>query len=108
MTQRTAQQNRALHLYLTQVATVLAEQGQTMQLVLAQTADVYPTQALLKESVLRPIVRAAFGKESTTQLDPHELTELGEMLGQFFAGLGVSVPWPSEFSRAVERGDYDR
>lgn len=95
---RTANQNRALHLYLELVADTLDKEGHTLQDVVAQIkrAEIRPTKENLKEVVWRPLQQAIYNKESTTQLETHEVDRVYETmnkwLGQQFE---IHVPFPS-------------
>lgn len=97
--QRTGQQNRALHLYLTMVAHELQNQGQTLQDVVKKInkVEIMPTKDNLKEVVWREIQKVMTGKESTTFLDKHEVTEIYDVmnkwLGQHFE---IHIPWPDD------------
>jgi hypothetical protein len=101
---RTPAQNNSMHLWLTDVATELNKQGQTLQAVVAQIkrAEVRPTMENLKEVVWRPYQIAAFGKESTTELTTEEVDKVYEGLNKFFGEhFGIHVPFPSQEGRSL-------
>lgn len=96
--QRTEQQNKAIHLYLTQVAKELERNGHTLQDIVAKITkvEIIPTMHNMKEVVWREIQKAQLGKESTTFLTKHEVTEVYEVmnkwLGTYFQ---IHIPFPS-------------
>ncbi len=99
--QRTEQQNRALHLYLTMVAHELRNQGQTLQDVVAKInkVEIEPTPQNLKEVVWREIQKTMFKKESTTFLTKHEVTQVYEVMSMWLAknfGIDIAFPVDSE------------
>lgn len=94
--QRTLRQNRAMHLMLTQLADELNSHGKTMMRVLDKTADIAWTDWSTKEFLLRPFIRAMFGKESTTDLTTKELTLATDaMLDHVAKVTGVALDFPS-------------
>lgn len=94
--QRTLRQNKALHLLMTQLADELNNHGKTMMRVLNQTADIPWTDVSTKEYLLRPIIRAMYGKTSTTELTTKELTKATDFLLDHVAKTtGVALNFPS-------------
>lgn len=104
MTQRTDQQNRALHLYCDHVADALNDGGFDKVAVLSQKAiPVLWTGEAVKEELFKSVMRAMCydengePKESTTQLDKMEVDAVYRVLDRWLAEkFGVSVPFPSE------------
>ena len=70
--QRTDQQNRALHLYFTQLAKILNEAGLDMRKVLKPSINIPWTAKSIKENLWRPIMKIQLGKDSTTELTTKE------------------------------------
>ena len=101
--QRTELQNRALHLYLTQVAHELNREGHTLQDIVKKITkvEIVPTMHNIKEVVWREIQKAQLGKESTTYLTKHEVNEVYEVmnkwLGTYFS---IHIPFPNEEDEA--------
>ena len=97
---RTTQQNKALHLWLTQLADELNASGQSLGDGKLIRVPVAFTGDNLKEAVLKPYMNALHPDyDSTTQLSTNELIELCDNLGLIIAERsGVSVPFPSEES----------
>lgn len=95
---RTLTQNKALHLYFTQIADALREKGLTMNHVvkLFKHMEIAPTSTNVKENIWRPIQMALFKKPSTTELKTEEVTEVYENVSRFLAPMGISIPFPSE------------
>ena len=99
---RTTLQNRALHLYLTRLAEAMEECGMDMRTVVK--VPIKPTQANVKEEMLKPVMNALWPDiHSTTELSTAQIGELYEVMNRFTAErLHISVPFPSE----DEIGDY--
>jgi len=66
--QRTLRQNSAMHLMLTQLATELNNHGMTMMKVLSHAAEIEWNDHSTKEYLLRPFLKAMYGKTSTKEL----------------------------------------
>ena len=95
MTQRTLLQNRALHLYFQMVADKLNESGQDVRQTLRHDIEIPWTEELVKDHLWRVLQKAMTKKESTTELDTKEISEIYEVLSRHLATkLGVDVPFP--------------
>lgn len=97
--QRTEQQNRALHKYLSLVAQELQNQGQTMQDVIKKInkVEIIPTTYNLKEIVWREIQKVHLGKESTTELTKNEVSEVYEIMSMWLSkNFEISIPFPDD------------
>lgn len=97
MVQRTASQNNALHLYLSQVAEALAREGHTMQDVTKaiRRAEIRPTMAALKEVVWRPLQEIIHAKKSTTELSKQDIDPVYEAMNKWLGQeFGIHVPFP--------------
>lgn len=90
MTQRTSQQNKAMHKFFSLLADEMNEKGLDMRVVLKESVDIWWTPEMIKEYLWRPFQRAKYGKESTTDLEKideidniHEdlMRNLGEKFG---------------------------
>ena len=99
MKKRTPKQNNSIHLYLEHVAKALQAKGHTMQDVVKviRRAEILPTMKGLKEVVWKPIQSIMYGKESTTELETHEVDKVYEAIN-FWLGkeFHIHVPFPSE------------
>lgn len=97
--QRTDQQNKAIHLYLTWVAREMCNMGLTMQDVVKKInkVEITPTPQNLKEIVWREIQKAHLKKDSTTFLTKHEVSEIYEIMSMWLAkNFGIELPFPSD------------
>ena len=104
--QRTGQQNRALHLWLQQIADQLNVSGQSLGDGILIRMPVAFTGGNIKENVLKPYMGALYpDHESTTQLTTTELIELCENLGLVIAERsGIEIPpFPSMESLSEEQ-----
>lgn len=98
---RTLTQNKALHLWLSHVATALNEAGMPMQKVL--TVDLDWDGETAKEYLWRPVQKSLLKKDSTTQLSKTEVTRVYEALNRLLAEKwNLHVPWPSDEQRSLE------
>jgi len=91
---RTNQQNNALHLWLSQVAQVLCENGESMQHILSNTKfEIMPTKESVKVMIFKPIMQAMFGKKSTTELNKQqEIDKVVDVIIKHFGDRGISIP----------------
>lgn len=109
--QRTEQQNKAIHLYLSMVATELQNQGQTLQDVVKaiRKVEIVPTKDNLKEVVWREIQKTLFQKDSTTYLTKHEVTQVYEVMSMWLAkNFGISLPFPHDEELAILKLKYKK
>lgn len=97
MTQRTPQQNKSLHKYFTMLANELNDSGQDMRKTLKPDIEIPWGTESIKEMMFKPIIKAMFNVDSTTDLDTKQISEAYEVLNRHTASkLGVSVDWPHE------------
>lgn len=94
---RTIQQNRALHLFLTQLADTLNDAGFDMRAVLKHDAEIPWTPIAAKDHLWRPIQKALTQKDSTTEITTIEPTIIHQTLCRHLGQkLGIECPaWPS-------------
>ena len=101
MSKRTEQQNKALHLYFTQIAEALNHEGFDVRIILQVIAekgvDMMWSPALVKELLWRRIQKKYLDKHSTIELDSlQEIDRIYDMLNKFLSeNFFVSVPFPS-------------
>ena len=97
---RTAQQNRALHCYLTRLSSALNAAGYDMRRlleVLSNDAEIPWTMTSAKERLWRKVQDAMFSKNSTTKLEPHEVSKVYDVLDREVARhSGVTIPFAKE------------
>ena len=91
---RTLSQNASMHLWLTQLAEQFNRRGITLKAVVSRLdeAECQVTKENLKEAVIKPIARALYGKDSTTQLNKiGELDQIWDVINKW-----VSEQWKGE------------
>ena len=76
MSQRTSQQNAALHLFFTQLSEELNEKGLDMRHLIRPEIELSWTPYNVKEYLWRPLQKALTGKKSTTKLDKTQEIDL--------------------------------
>lgn len=102
--QRTISQNRCLHLALTQISTLLVEQGLDQRTIIRDlrgySAPVTPEFLKL---VFKTIIWTMYRKESTTELTTVEMMNCFDVFSKFLAETyKVEVVWPSSDSLALQ------
>jgi hypothetical protein len=91
---RTIKQNRALHVYFTQLAQELNESGQDMKQVIR--VPISWSAYSVKEHLWKPLQKAMLGKDSTTELTTDEIDKVYDNMNRIIGErTGVYVPWPS-------------
>lgn len=98
MEQRTSKQNRALHSYLEHLADALDREGHTLQDVVAciRKAEIRPTKENMKEVVWKPMMKALYGLESTTELSTAQVDRVYEAVNAFVGReFHIHVSFPS-------------
>jgi len=104
---RTQQQNKALHLWITQLTRVLNEAGIDLKEVLTPNVRVMPTEKNVKEVLWRPIQEAMFGKRSTTTLSTQDIDKIYDVINRHLADnwLIQAPPWPDKEQQYRQRFD---
>lgn len=97
---RTTTQNAAMHKYFELMAQALNDAGYSysdfVELVEEKGNQVAWTESNFKETGWRLVQRAMFNKESTSDLETHEVTKVYEVINARFAELaGVSMNFPN-------------
>lgn len=101
---RTAQQNKALHVFLRDLSEALNAAGLDMKAVLKPEVDIPWTEESVKNHLWRPIQNIITDTESTTDLETKEVSAIYDVLDRHLGQkLGVHVEFPSEFRMAAER-----
>lgn len=102
---RTLTQNRALHLWLSQLAQTLNDAGLDMKRVLKTEVDIPWTQESAKEFLWRPIQQVMLSKKSTTEAETSEYNQVYETLSLHLMQK-FSIPelprWPSLETQLIE------
>lgn len=93
--QRTLTQNRALHLWFTQVADTLNESGMDMRAVIREEVDIPWNMENVKNHLWRPLQIAILNKESTAKLTTSEIDKVYEVLNKVIGErCGFHIPFP--------------
>lgn len=93
--QRTKLQNRAMHKYFSLLSESLNAAGYDVSKTLRHDIDIPWNESLVKELLWRRPQIAITGKESTTELNTKEVSEVYEILNKHLGEkLGIHVPWP--------------
>lgn len=78
MSQRTTQQNRALHKYFALLAATLNAKGKFVSIVIDPQTEWTPDT--VKEMLFKPTMRAVLGKTTTTKLTIQEVNDVYMLL----------------------------
>lgn len=99
--QRTLTQNKALHLFLAQLAEVLNDAGYDMRRTLKHDAEIPWTPENAKLFLWKPIQKALTQKTSTTEISTAEPTQIHDVLCRHLGSkLGVVCPpWPRKLEK---------
>lgn len=93
---RTLKQNSSLHLYCELLAEELNMAGLDMREVLKPSVDINWTSESVKEYLWRPIQKAMYQKQSTTELETAEVSRVYEVLNRHLGEkFGIHTPFPS-------------
>lgn len=94
---RTAKQNKALHLFFTMIADELNDLGIQFQYkgLKGLNLEMRYTPHLVKEMIWRPIQMSLFDIESTTKIDTFQINEIIDILTLFFSERGVVLEFPN-------------
>jgi len=97
--QRTSLQNRALHKWFTLLSAHLNEQGLDMRVVMKPEWKLWWTPEAIKENLFKPLMKAMYNKDSTTELTTAQVDKVYEQI-MFILGerYGIEVPFPSQES----------
>ena len=100
---RTGLQNNSLHRWCDEFAKRLNDAGfgvKGLMALLAERFEVPWSTVLVKDLLYKPVMAAMTGKQSTTELNTIEPSEITEVVGQRISELtGVTAPaWPDRFN----------
>lgn len=94
--QRTAQQNRALHVYFSLIANALNDAGYDMRKVLKPEVEIPWSPSAVKEYLWRPIMKAQLRKFSTTEMSTTDIDSVFDTINRHLGEkLGIHEPFPS-------------
>ncbi|RJQ67313.1 MAG: hypothetical protein C4519_24260 [Desulfobacteraceae bacterium] len=93
---RTTQQNKALHLWFTQLANELNDNGCDMRQVISQAVDIPWSPYTIKEHLFRPTMKTMFGYKSTRLLKTNEIDKIFDVISKAIGErTGLFIPFPS-------------
>ncbi len=79
------------------LAEKLNDSGQDMRKTLKPEIDIPWSMETIKELMFKPIIKAMFNVDSTTELDTKQISEAYEVLNRYTQSkLGVGILWPSK------------
>ena len=97
--QRTESQNKALHLYFTQLAEMLNDAGLDMRKVLKPSISIPWTPQTIKENLWKPVMEFQLQKSSTTEMTTKDIDEVYDVINKHIGEqFGISIEFPSQES----------
>lgn len=92
----TKQQNKAMHLWFSQLAEALNKDGYDMRVLIAEGIDIFWSQYTVKEHLWKPTQKAYLGKESTQKLTNKEINDIYDIINKTIGErTGIYIPFPS-------------
>jgi len=93
---RSSRANNALHLLFRQMADALNDTGRTFVFKGLKGIDIEVkyTEALVKETIWKPLQNALLEKSSTTQLTSKDIDLIFEILNKWFGEQGIQILFP--------------
>ena len=106
--QRSIPQNSGMHKGFDLLATALNESGLYKKMVLQAFGETWWTPHAIKEDLFKPVMKAMYGYESTTELKTGEVSPVWEqimaIIGEKF---GVHIPFPSQENSEEYLNSYE-
>lgn len=100
---RTTKQNNSLHKYLQQVEAECKERGLDARKFFRPEVEIPITAAMLKNDAWRPIQRAMFDIESTTDLSTTQMQQVYEVFARHLAqSHDIAIEWPCRETQIME------
>ena len=95
--QRTLKQNSSMHKYHSLLSTAFNDAGLTVAKTLSKPLNISWSPILVKELIWKPLQFSLVGKESTKDLETHEVSQVYEEINNFTASdKGIHVPFPNK------------
>lgn len=89
-------QNKAMHLWFTQLAKTLNDEGIDMRALISPGIDIFWSAYTIKEHLWKPTEKAYLGKDSTQDLTTKEVTEIYDIINKVLGErVGIHIPFPS-------------
>lgn len=96
MEKRTLQQNKSIHKLFETLANDLNEKGLEMKIILKPSYQIWWNKDSVKEHLFKPLMKAMYKKESTTELTTAEVSKVYEQLAKILGEkYGVEMEFPS-------------
>jgi len=94
---RTLTQNKALHKWFELISDELNDQGETFHYfgVSGKEFEMRFTPEIVKDFIIKPIIKTMFKHDSTTKLDTKQINEVIDVINKFMSSKGVYLPFPS-------------
>jgi hypothetical protein len=94
---RNNRQNSALHLWFTHISDCLNSIGETFYYkgISGKEFEIRFTYKIIKEFVIKPLIKAQFGIDSTTKLTTKMINEIIDTMTSFLAEKGEFIPFPN-------------
>jgi hypothetical protein len=92
---RSLKQNNSMYKFFKDVADTLNDHGLYMQVILKPGFNIPWTQHSVKDLLWKTIQKKQTGKESTAELESHELDLIYDALNAHFVEWGIHVEFPS-------------
>lgn len=94
---RTNQQNRALHKLFTMMSDEFNTLGLDMKVIMKPEFKIWWTPEAIKKDLFKPVMKAMYGIESTTELNTAQVSKVYEQIARVIGEKhGVHIPFPSE------------
>ena len=92
---RSALQNRAMHVYFQNISTALNNAGFTFTDIFEDKVDgIAWTPQIVKDAMWRKVMEAQTGKTSTRDLTTSEVSQVFDILNQYLSSKGINVGFP--------------
>jgi hypothetical protein len=93
---RTDKQHKALMVLEKELADEMVKIGLDMRTFLKEGVEIPATKQIVHDHIVKPLVKAMFKKDSTTQLEVHEVNQLYEVINRHLGEkTGIHVDFPS-------------
>lgn len=94
---RTSTQNKAIHLLFTHLSDDLNTKGLDMRVVLKPEIQILWTPESVKREIWKPIMKAMYGIESTTEMNTDQVSKIYEQIAKLLGEkFGVELEFPSK------------
>ena len=102
---RTSRQNGAMHLWFRNIANALNDSGAWAKHPFNDEFEIPFTEVLVKEMLYKPVIKAMYGKDSTSSLQVKELSEAAEVLVRWLSEhKRIYVPFPQSIKDEMRGG----